>query len=94
MSVASSATGNRGGEPLTRSVLRTLCDQNNEEHRRHQHRAAAGGMSGILVTRRAEGGQPQEPQQSGPQGEAGSTGPARAFRMIPQPFLTARADKG
>ena len=46
-----------------------------------KHSAAAGGMSGILATRRADKGQPQELQHSDPQGEAGPTVPARAFRI-------------
>ena len=39
--------------------------------------ATEGRISGILVTPRAEVGQPQEPQHSDPKGEAGPTGPVR-----------------
>ena len=49
--------------------------------RRLEKRRPWGGISGILDTRRAEQGQPQEPQHSDPSGEAGSTGPACAFRI-------------
>lgn len=54
---------------------------NNEEHRRNQHRAAAGGISGILVTLRADKVQPEEAQQSGPKEGAGPTARARAFHI-------------
>lgn len=56
--------------------------QDDEEYRRNQHSGrSAGGISGILVARGAERGQPQEAQHSGPKGEPGPTAPFVALRL-------------
>jgi hypothetical protein len=51
-------------------------------------------MSGILVTQRAERGQPQEPQHSGPQGRRDRLAPPERSVLVPQPFLTIPVNKG
>jgi hypothetical protein len=55
--------------------------------------ATEGRTSGILVTSRAETGQPQEPQHSDPKGEAGPTGPARGVPLDRRPRQSRRFQK-
>lgn len=69
------------GQGRPRCVASEEPGTDNEEYRRNQHRAAAGGISGILVTLRAEVDAAAGASTEWSEGEAGPNAPDCEFRI-------------